>query len=70
VFGDYLCDTVGNPAATLAPGVNELLPQALRDLIERFVFTATGPSAPPCRGQQPLGRLVGTDQLYPHVTRR
>lgn len=70
VFGDYFCATVGNPAATLAPGVNELLPQQLRDLIERFVFTATGPAAPPCRGQQPLGRLVGTDKLYPHVTRR
>ena len=70
VFGDYLCDTTGNPVASLAPGVNELVPQALRDLIERFVFTATGPAAPPCRGQEPLGRLVGTGDLYPHVTRR
>jgi virulence factor Mce-like protein len=70
VFGDYFCETVGNPAVTLAPGVSELLPQALRDLIQQFVFTATGPTAPLCRGQQPLGRLVGTDQLYPHVVRR
>jgi virulence factor Mce-like protein len=70
VFGDYLCETVGNPVANLAPGVNELLSQELRDLIEELVFTAAAPAAPPCRGQEPLGRLVGTDRLYPHVTRR
>jgi phospholipid/cholesterol/gamma-HCH transport system substrate-binding protein len=43
------------------------LPQQLRDLINQFAYTATGPVAPPCTGQEPLGHLVGQNQLYPHV---
>jgi phospholipid/cholesterol/gamma-HCH transport system substrate-binding protein len=65
VFGTYLCGS--QPVAQLAPGVSSLLPQQLRDLIQEFVFTATGPVAPPCRQQQPLGRLLGQSGLYPHI---
>ena len=35
------------------------LPDELRNLINQFVYTATGPVAPPCDPQQPLGSAVG-----------
>ncbi|MEX2195662.1 MAG: MlaD family protein [Thermoleophilaceae bacterium] len=68
VFGDYLCEA-GNPLSELAPGVNELLPQELRDLIEEFVFAGSGAVgiAPPCKPQEPLGGLLGQEGLYPHL---
>ena len=68
VFGDYLCDA-GNPLTQLAPGVNDLLPQELRDLIKEFVFEGSFDAgiAPECKAQEPLGRLLGQEGLYPHL---
>jgi phospholipid/cholesterol/gamma-HCH transport system substrate-binding protein len=48
------------------PVVQEL-PDDLRNLINQFAYTASGPVAPPCEEQAPLGRLVGQPGLYPHV---
>jgi phospholipid/cholesterol/gamma-HCH transport system substrate-binding protein len=58
----------GVPQPPPLPQPNEVpLPDQLRDLINQFAYTATGPVAPPCDPQEPLGHLVGQDQLYPHV---
>jgi virulence factor Mce-like protein len=65
VFGKYLCDITG-PPGLLGP-VSALLPAALRNLITEFVFTATGPVAPPCREQANLGRLVGQPGKFPQL---
>jgi phospholipid/cholesterol/gamma-HCH transport system substrate-binding protein len=65
VFGKYLCQATG-PPSILGP-VSELVPQQLRDLIDQFVFTATGPVAPPCREQAALGRLAGQTGKYPQL---
>jgi virulence factor Mce-like protein len=65
VFGKYLCDVTG-PPGILGP-VGPLLPQALKDLLDEFVFTATGPLAPPCREQANLGRLVGQSGKFPQL---
>jgi phospholipid/cholesterol/gamma-HCH transport system substrate-binding protein len=65
VFGTYLCQTAGD-AGVLAP-VNPLLPSAVRGLVNQFVFSASGPVAPPCREQAPLGRLVGQTGKYPKL---
>jgi virulence factor Mce-like protein len=66
VFGNYLCPPAGAPAPRLAasdPNLN----QTLREQIQKFVFTPTGPTAPPCREQAPLGRLVGQAGRYPQL---
>ena len=49
------------------PAPSALLPAQLQGLIQQFVFTATGPTAPPCREQAPLGRLVGQPGKYPQI---
>jgi virulence factor Mce-like protein len=67
VFGDYVC--TGNPVAQLSPEVSDLLPESTRRLIQEFVYGAGsgGNVAPPCRAQDPLGRLLGQPGRYPHV---
>ena len=55
MFGTYLCETAGD--LPLVPQAGPLLPAQLQGLIQQFVFTADGPSAPPCREQAPLGRF-------------
>ena len=70
VFAKYLCTT--NPVPTIAPdAVGALLPQGLKDLIDRFAYQGVGPNipAPPCDEQRPLGRLLGQSGVYPHVER-
>ena len=64
VFGTYLCQSGGSPQV---PAPSALLPAQLQGLIQQFVFTATGPTAPPCREQAPLGRLVGQPGKYPQL---
>ncbi len=64
VFGTYLCQSGGSPQV---PAPSALLPAQLQGLIQQFVFTATGPTAPPCREQAPLGRLVGQPGKYPQI---
>jgi virulence factor Mce-like protein len=69
VFGKYLCTT--NPVPTIAPtAVGDLLPQSLKDLIDRFAYAGVGSNipAPPCNEQAPLGDLIGQSGKYPHVT--
>jgi ABC-type transporter Mla subunit MlaD len=69
VFGKYLCTT--NPVPTIAPSVvGDLLPQSLKDLIDRFAYAGVGENipAPPCDEQAPLGNLIGQSGMYPHVT--
>jgi virulence factor Mce-like protein len=66
VLDDYYCTT--NAAPPLSPIPSPLLPQQLKDLVQRFAYTASGPVAPPCKEQKPLGpRLTGTPGVYPHV---
>ena len=70
VFGKYLCTT--NPVPTIAPdAVGALLPQSLKDLIDRFAYAGAGRNvpAPPCEEQAPLGRLIGQPFMYPHIER-
>jgi ABC-type transporter Mla subunit MlaD len=69
VFGKYLCTT--NPVPTIAPTVvGDLLPQSLKDLIDRFAYAGAGSNipAPPCDEQPPLGNLIGQSGKYPHIT--
>jgi phospholipid/cholesterol/gamma-HCH transport system substrate-binding protein len=56
------------PVPQLPQPVEQPLPDELRNLINQFVYTATGPVAPPCDPQQPLGSAVGKSGLFPHVT--
>jgi virulence factor Mce-like protein len=66
VLDDYYCTT--NAAAPISPLPSPLLPDQLRDLVNQFAYTASGPTAPPCKEQRPLGpRLTGTPGVYPHV---
>ena len=66
VFGSYLCPPAGAPAPRLAPTDPNLDP-TLRAQVQQFVFTPTGPTAPPCREQAPLGRLAGQAGRYPQL---
>jgi virulence factor Mce-like protein len=65
VFGEYLCTS--GPTPTLGPGIGE----PLNGLLNQFVFDVleggAGTAAPPCREQQPLGRLVGQSGRYPRL---
>ena len=69
VFGTYLCTT--NPVPTILPtAVGDLLPQSLKDLIDRFAYAGVGSNipAPPCVEQQRLGDFAGqTGRYYPHI---
>jgi virulence factor Mce-like protein len=68
VFGKYLCTT--NPVPTILPtAVGDLLPQSLKDLIDRFAYAGAGSNipSPPCDEQAPLGNLVGQSGKYPHI---
>ena len=66
VLDDYYCTT--NAAPPVSPVPSPLLPEQLRELVVRFAYTASGPVAPPCKEQRPLGpRLTGTEGVYPHV---
>jgi hypothetical protein len=67
VFGSYLCQTAGDTPQV--PQAGPLLPAQLQKLIQDFVFTADGPSAPPCREQAPLGRFAEPAQpgKYPQL---
>ena len=67
MFGSYLCDTAGD--VPQVPQPSALLPAQLQGLIQEFVFTATGPTAPPCREQAPLGRFAQPPQTgkYPQL---
>src|SRR3954454_946260 len=67
----------GLPVPTLPaiPGLPPLpqptpqpLPDELRNLINQFAYTATGPVAPPCVEQSRLGNVVGqTGKYFPHL---
>jgi phospholipid/cholesterol/gamma-HCH transport system substrate-binding protein len=67
VFGSYLCGTGGSPPP---PGpAPPLLTPELAGLINQFVFGGsenTG-AAPPCDPQEPLGRRIGQDGMYPRL---
>jgi ABC-type transporter Mla subunit MlaD len=65
VFGKYTC--TNNPIPTLAPDANQLLPQSLVDLINRFAYTNGNVASPPCDEQAPLGDLIGQSGKYPHI---
>jgi virulence factor Mce-like protein len=66
VLDDYYCTT--NAAPPISPIPSPALPQQLKELVERFAYTASGPVAPPCKEQRPLGpRLTDTPGVYPHV---
>jgi virulence factor Mce-like protein len=66
VLDDYYCTT--NAAPPLSPIPSPDLPEQLKALVQQFAFTASGPTAPPCKEQKPLGpRLTGTPGVYPHV---
>jgi phospholipid/cholesterol/gamma-HCH transport system substrate-binding protein len=67
VFGSYLCPGGGSPPApSLPPGP---LDPSVVPLIAQFVFgqPQNSGAAPPCVPQQPLGRLVGQNGLYPRL---
>ena len=66
LFGNYLCPPAGAPKPRLAATDPNLDP-TLRQQILEFVFTPTGPTAPPCREQPPLGRVVGQSGRYPQL---
>jgi len=66
LFGNYLCPPAGAPTPRLA-ATDPNLDATLRAQIQQFVFTPTGPTAPPCREQAPLGRLVGQSGRYPQL---
>ena len=66
VLDDYYCTSNAAPPISSIPSPQ--LPAQLKELVERFAFTASGPVAPPCKPQAPLGpRLTGTPGVYPHV---
>jgi len=67
VFGDYLCPGGGSPPPVVpVPG---LLTPELSGLINEFVFggTENTGAAPPCDPQEPLGRRVGQDGVFPRL---
>ena len=67
IFGDYLCGGGGSPPPVVP--VAGLLTPELAGLINEFVFGGpenTG-AAPPCDAQEPLGRRVGQDGVYPRL---
>jgi virulence factor Mce-like protein len=68
VFSGELCNT-SNPFTPLAPEPSPLLSEQLRDLIEEYVYGGSPNAgiAPPCKVQEPLGRLLGQEGLFPHV---
>ncbi len=66
LFGSYLCPGADAPRPQLAASDPNLDPE-LRRLIQQFVFTPTGPTAPPCREQPALGSLVGQSGRYPRL---
>ena len=65
VFGTYACTT--NPVPTLAPTVNSLVPQQLKDLINQFAYNNGNVPAPPCVEQSPNGQLIGQGGKYAQV---
>ena len=66
VLDDYYC--TDKPAPTISPIPTPEIPQELIDLVNQFAYTASGPTAPPCKEQRPLGpRLTDTPGVYPHV---
>jgi virulence factor Mce-like protein len=68
VLDDYYC--TNNAVAPLSPLASPLLPQALSDQIQDFVYgeLSRGNVAPDCKEQAPLGpRLTDTPGVYPHV---
>jgi ABC-type transporter Mla subunit MlaD len=67
-----------NPPIPSLPGIPPLppipnageqpLPEELRNLINEFVYPATGVVAPPCDEQPPLGNIIGQPGRFPHLT--
>ena len=66
VFGTYAC--TNNPVPPLAPDANQIIPQELVDLINRFAYNNGNVVSPPCAPQAPLGQQIGQSGVYPHVT--
>ena len=66
VLDDYYCTSKAAPPISPIPTPG--IPQELLDLVNQFAYTASGPTAPPCKEQRPLGpRLTDTPGVYPHV---
>jgi hypothetical protein len=65
VVGDYTCEEPG-PEPRLSDDDPNLEPE-LREIVERFVFTETGPIGPPCREQRRLGEIVGQERSFPRL---
>jgi virulence factor Mce-like protein len=65
VFGTYTC--TNNAVPPLAPDANQIIPQSLVDLINRFAYSNGNVVSPPCTPQTPLGRKVGQPGVYPHI---
>jgi phospholipid/cholesterol/gamma-HCH transport system substrate-binding protein len=65
VFGTYAC--TNNPIPPMAPDTDQVLPQELIDLINRFAYNNGNVTAPPCTAQAPLGQKVGQNGVYPHI---
>ena len=62
------------PSLPSIPGVPPLptptlgqLPDELRNLINQFAYNSGTVVAPPCAPQEPLGHIIGQNQLFPHV---
>jgi virulence factor Mce-like protein len=66
VFGTYTC--TNNAVPPLAPGANEIIPQELVDLVNKFAYNNGNVVSPPCTPQAPLGNQIGQSGVYPHVT--
>ena len=66
-FGNYLCANPG-PATSLAPPErNPLLTDNIRRLVEKYAYTPRGVTAPACREQRNLGRLVDQAGRFPQL---
>ena len=67
VFGTYLCN--GASSLPLPPVAGPLLSPELKGLIDQFVFggAQNAGAAPPCDPQEPLGRRIGQDGLFPRL---
>jgi phospholipid/cholesterol/gamma-HCH transport system substrate-binding protein len=66
-FGSYVCTSGGSPLPPTP--VSGLLTPDLAGLINQYVFGGpenTG-AAPPCDPQEPLGRRIGQDGVYPRL---
>jgi phospholipid/cholesterol/gamma-HCH transport system substrate-binding protein len=62
VFGGYLCTS--RPQPTIGSSIPPDLATVLRD-----TYYTAKPGGPPCKSQQPLGRLTtGQNQQFPHLT--